>query len=101
MLGNAKHYLGDGGTADGVNNANTAGDEATLRALHLAPYEAVVRAGIGSIMASYSSWQGTRMHANAAMVTDVLKGELGFAGFVGSAPSGSVSIAPGPGFPPA
>jgi beta-glucosidase len=84
VLGNAKHYLGDGGTAGGVNNADTSGDEATLRALHLAPYEAVVRAGIGSVMASYSSWQGTRMHANAAMVTGVLKGDLGFAGFVGS-----------------
>jgi beta-glucosidase len=84
VLGNAKHYLGDGGTAGGVNNANTAGDEATLRALHLAPYEAVVRAGIGSVMASYSSWQGIRMHANPAMVTGVLKGDLGFAGFVGS-----------------
>ena len=35
-------------------------------------------------MASYSSWQGTRMHANKAMITGVLKGELGFAGFVGS-----------------
>ena len=35
-------------------------------------------------MASYSSWQGTRMHANKAMITDVLKGTLGFAGFVGS-----------------
>jgi beta-glucosidase len=87
-LGNAKHYLGDGGTAAGVNNANTAGDETALRALHLAPYEAVVRAGIGSIMASYSSWQGVRMHANSAMVNGVLKGELGFAGFVGSDYSG-------------
>jgi beta-glucosidase len=84
VLGNAKHYLGDGGTAAGVNNANTSGDETALRALHLAPYEAVVRAGIGSIMASYSSWQGVRMHANSAMVNGVLKGELGFAGFVGS-----------------
>jgi beta-glucosidase len=84
VLANAKHYLGDGGTANGVNNANTAGDEAALRALHLAPYEAVVKAGVGSIMASYSSWQGTRMHANKTMITDVLKGELGFKGFVGS-----------------
>ena len=84
VLGNAKHYLGDGGTANGVNNANTAGDETALRALHLTPYEAVVRAGIGSIMVSYSSWQGVRMHANSAMVNGVLKGDLGFAGFVGS-----------------
>jgi beta-glucosidase len=88
VLGNAKHYLGDGGTAAGVNNGNTAGDEAALRALHLSPYEAVVKAGIGSIMASYSSWQGVRMHANSAMVNGVLKGDLRFAGFVGSDYSG-------------
>ena len=84
VLANAKHYLGDGGTANGVNNADTSGDETALRALHLAPYQSVVKAGVGSIMASYSSWQGTRMHANKVMITDVLKGELGFKGFVGS-----------------
>jgi beta-glucosidase len=84
VLANAKHFLGDGGTANGVNNANTSGDETALRALHLTPYQAVVGAGVGSIMASYSSWQGTRMHANSAMVNGVLKGDLGFAGFVGS-----------------
>jgi beta-glucosidase len=84
VLANAKHYLGDGGTADGVNNGDTSGDETALRALHLAPYQAVVGAGVGSIMASYSSWQGVRMHANPAMVNGVLKGDLGFAGFVGS-----------------
>ena len=84
ILANAKHYLGDGGTANGVNNANAAGDETALRALHLAPYQTAVKAGVGSIMASYSSWQGTRMHANGTMINGVLKGELGFAGFVGS-----------------
>ncbi|HEY4394408.1 MAG TPA: glycoside hydrolase family 3 N-terminal domain-containing protein [Polyangia bacterium] len=84
VLANAKHYLGDGGTMNGVNAGNTSGDEATLRALHLTPYQAVVSAGVGSIMASYSSWQGTRMHMNTEMITDVLKGQLGFAGFVSS-----------------
>jgi len=84
VLANAKHYLGDGGTLDGVNNGDTSGDEAALRALYLPPYQAVVGAGVGSIMASYSSWQGVRMHANASMITGVLKGDLGFAGFVGS-----------------
>ena len=84
VLANAKHYLGDGGTAAGVNNGNTAGDETALRALHLTPYKDVVKAGVGSIMASYSSWQGVRMHANSSMVNGVLKGELAFAGFVGS-----------------
>jgi beta-glucosidase len=84
VLANAKHFLGDGGTANGVNSADTSGDETALRALHLTPYQAVVGAGVGSIMASYSSWQGTRMHANTAMITGALKGDLGFAGFVGS-----------------
>jgi beta-glucosidase len=82
LLANAKHYLGDGGTANGVNAGDTSGDEATLRAIHLAPYRAAVDAHVGSIMASYSSWQGTKMHINKAMLTDVLKGELGFGGFV-------------------
>ena len=84
VLANAKHYLGDGGTMNGVNTGDTSGDETALRMLHLTPYQAVVSAGVGSIMASYSSWQGTRMHMNTMMITDVLKGQLGFAGFVGS-----------------
>jgi beta-glucosidase len=84
VLANAKHYLGDGGTMNGVNAGNTSGDETALRALHLTPYQAAVGAGVGSIMASYSSWQGTRMHMNTMMITDVLKTQLGFAGFVSS-----------------
>jgi len=84
VLGNAKHYLGDGGTKDGINQGDTSGDEATLRALYLPPYQAAVNAGVGSIMASYSSWQGVAMHMNTSMITGVLKGDLGFKGFVGS-----------------
>jgi beta-glucosidase len=82
ILPSAKHYLGDGGTANGVNNGVVTGDETQLRAIHLEPYRAVVAAHVGSIMASYSTWQGTKMHINKAMLTDVLKGELGFGGFV-------------------
>ncbi len=82
LLTSAKHYLGDGGTANGVNGGDTSGDEATLRAIHLEPYRAAVAAHVGAIMASYSSWQGVKMHANKTMITDVLKGELGFGGFV-------------------
>jgi beta-glucosidase len=84
VLANAKHYLGDGGTASGINAGDTSGDETALRAIHLTPYQAAVSAGVGSIMASYSSWQGTRMHQNTMMLTSVLKGNLGFQGFVGS-----------------
>jgi beta-glucosidase len=82
ILASAKHYLGDGGTTNGVNNGVTTGDETALRAIHLEPYRAVVAARVGSIMASYSTWQGTKMHINKTMLTDVLKGELGFGGFV-------------------
>jgi beta-glucosidase len=82
ILANAKHYLGDGGTAGGVTGGNTAGDETKLRAIHLAPYQAVVDARVGSIMPSYSSWQGTKMHIDKTMITDVLKGQLGFGGFI-------------------
>ena len=84
ILANAKHYLGDGGTANGVNGGPVAGNEAALRAIHLEPYRAAVAAHVGSIMASYSSWQGVKMHINKAMITDTLKGELGFGGFVSS-----------------
>ena len=57
---------------------------AALRTMHVDPYKPAIAAGLGSVMASYSSWQGTRMHANKTMLTDVLKGELGFKGFVAS-----------------
>jgi beta-glucosidase len=82
ILANAKHYLGDGGTDKGVTGGNVTGDETKLRSIHLEPYRAAIKARVGSIMPSYSSWQGTKMHINKAMLTDVLKGELGFGGFV-------------------
>ncbi|WP_019586715.1 glycoside hydrolase family 3 protein [Deinococcus apachensis] len=57
-------------------------DEATLRSVHLPPYRAAIEAGVLNVMASYSSWQGLKMHAHRSLLTDVLKGELGFQGFV-------------------
>jgi len=53
-----------------------------LRKLYLPPYAAAVKAGVGSIMVSYSSWNGQKMHGNKYLLTDVLKGELGFQGFL-------------------
>lgn len=82
VLGCAKHFLGDGGTTDGTDQGNTVCDEATLRRVHLTPYVAAVKAGVGSIMVSYSSWNGEKMHGNKQLLTDVLKGELGFRGFL-------------------
>ncbi len=77
----AKHYVGDGGTQNGVDQGNTVMDEATLRKIHLAPYLPSLKAGVGSIMLSFSSWNGTKLHGHKHLVTDVLKGELGFKGF--------------------
>lgn len=90
VIGTPKHYLGDGGTAWGssttenyqLDQGETMGDEATLRAVHLPPYRAVIAAGAQVIMASYSSWNGQKMHASSYWLTEVLKGELGFSGFV-------------------
>jgi beta-glucosidase len=78
----AKHYAGDGGTTQGVDQGNTECDEATFRRLHLAPYREAGRAGVGSVMASYSSWDGVKLHGHRYLLTEVLKGELGFDGFV-------------------
>ncbi|MFI9154293.1 glycoside hydrolase family 3 N-terminal domain-containing protein [Streptomyces sp. NPDC053367] len=82
VLTTAKHYLGDGGTTGGVDQGNTQISEAELRAVHLPPFKEAIRRGVGSVMLSYSSWNGVRSHANKYLVTDVLKGELGFTGFV-------------------
>ncbi|HPU55820.1 MAG TPA: glycoside hydrolase family 3 N-terminal domain-containing protein [Verrucomicrobiota bacterium] len=82
ILACAKHYVGDGGTRRGVDQGDTVCDEATLRQVHLSPYKSAIAAGVGSVMASFSSWNGTKMHAHKYLLTDVLKGELGFKGFV-------------------
>lgn len=82
VLSCTKHFAGDGGTQNGVDQGNTVGDEATLRRLHLTPYVDAVNAGTRSVMASYNSWNGQKMHGNKRLITDVLKGELGFSGFV-------------------
>ena len=78
----AKHFLADGGTQDGIDQGNAVFDEATLRRVHLAPYVSAVKAGVSSVMVSYSSWNGQKMHGNKHLITEVLKGELGFRGLV-------------------
>lgn len=88
VLATPKHFVGDGGTAWGtsvrysIDQGVTDADEATLRALHLPPYRAAIEAGAMSIMASFSSWGGMKMSAQHYLLTDVLKGELGFQGFI-------------------
>lgn len=82
VLATAKHFVGDGGTKGGIDRGDTVGDEATLRKIHMDGYRAAIKAGVGSIMVSYSSLNGERMHGHNRLITGVLKGELGFAGIV-------------------
>jgi beta-glucosidase len=87
VLATAKHFIADGGTTFGTGSSGyliDQGDarisETELRAIHLPPYQSAVTAG--SVMISYSSWNGVKDHGNGYLINTVLKGELGFKGFV-------------------
>ncbi len=88
VLACTKHYIGDGAPRWGTGNAGMIdrGDaqisEGELRGLHLPPYLAAMAAGTGTIMASYNSWNGVKLHGHEYLLTDVLKNELGFEGFI-------------------
>ncbi|MCP2360308.1 beta-glucosidase [Nonomuraea thailandensis] len=97
VLATAKHYVGDGGTTNGTDQGNTQLTEAELRAIHLPPFEAAVERGVGSVMISFSSWNGAKLHGHQYLITTVLKGELGFDGFVVSDWNGVDQIDGAPG----
>jgi beta-glucosidase len=82
VLATAKHFLGDGGTTNGVDEGDTIATETELRDVHARAYYAAIGAGVQTVMASYSSWQGERMHGNAELLTGVLRQRMGFDGFV-------------------
>jgi len=88
ILACTKHYIGDGAPtwSTGENGMIDRGDaqisEAELRALHLPQYIAAIASGTGTIMASYNSWNGVKLHGHHYLLTDLLKGELGFDGFI-------------------
>jgi len=103
----AKHFIGDGGTAPGTSTASGPNgpylldqgadqiDEATLLKLFLPPYQAAVDSGARIVMASYSSTTAGKVHGDRHLITDVLKGQLGFSGFVVSDWGGVDQVAPG------
>ncbi|NEE12856.1 glycosyl hydrolase, partial [Streptomyces sp. SID7499] len=97
VLGSAKHFVGDGGTAYGssttgsytVDQGVTEVTREELEAVHLSPFEESVKRGIGTIMPSYSSLDvlgdgrgPVKTHADAEMINGVLKDRMGFEGFV-------------------
>ena len=82
IIATAKHFLGDGGTAGGKDQGDARMSETQLRTLFAPPYYAALKAGVQSVMASFSSWNGTKMTGNRSLLTGVLKERMGFDGFI-------------------
>ncbi len=82
VIATAKHFLGDGGTTLGIDQGDNADTEEELRDIHGAAYPVAINAGAQSVMASFSSWQGVKLHGHKGLLTDVLKGQMGFDGFI-------------------
>jgi beta-glucosidase len=82
VLATAKHYIGDGGTDHGIDRGNNKASEQDLLAIHGQGYVTAIQAGVQTVMASYNSWQGVKMHGQRHLLTEVLKTRMGFDGIV-------------------
>ena len=82
VMSTVKHFLGDGGTTDGKDQGDTRTSEAELSAVHNAGYVTAVAAGAQSVMASFNSFHGEKLHGHKPLMTDVLKGRMHFGGFI-------------------
>ncbi len=82
LLGAVKHFLADGGTQGGQDRGDAQINEAELVRIHNAGYETALAAGAQTVMASFSSWQGVKMHGNHYLLTEQLKNQMGFDGLV-------------------
>ena len=100
VLACAKHYVGDGNTVFGTGSNNykidrgdVVLDEGELRSKYIKPFKESIKQGVGSIMISYNSWHGKKLHGHKYLINDILKQELGFKGFVVSDWAGINEIA--------
>ncbi|KZV44465.1 lysosomal beta glucosidase-like [Dorcoceras hygrometricum] len=82
VAGCAKHFVGDGGTTNGINENNTNIDWNGMLNIHMPAYLDSIKKGVATVMVSYSSWNGIKMHANKDLITGYLKNQLKFKGFV-------------------
>ncbi|KAF9598491.1 hypothetical protein IFM89_028023 [Coptis chinensis] len=78
----AKHFVGDGGTYRGINEGNAVLPFDDFDKIHMAPYVDCLSQGISTVMASYSSWNGSKLHSDYFLLTQILKDKLGFKGIV-------------------
>ena len=74
----AKLYVGAGGTYKGIDENNSIVSLHGLLGIHMPPYYDAIIKGVSTVMVSYSSWNGVKMHANHYLVTDFLKNKLHF-----------------------
>jgi len=77
-----KHFIADGGTTNGTDQGNTECTEEELRKIHLPPYLDAIENNALTVMASYNSWNGEKLHGHKYLLTDVLKKEFGFRGLI-------------------
>jgi len=82
VLASIKHWVGDGGTSNGIDQGETTLSRDELERVHIRPYYPALEAGALTVMASFSSWNGDRCHGHRYLLTDVLKNEMKFAGFI-------------------
>ena len=82
LLATAKHFIGDGGTDQGIDQGNTQVSLETLLKVHGQGYYSALEAGVTSVMASFNSWNGTKIHGDKFILNDLLRDQLGFQGFV-------------------
>lgn len=82
VISTAKHFIGDGGTHNGIDRGDCLDDEETLYRVHAAGYYSAIEAGVQSVMASFNGWHGEHMHGHRYLLTDVLKNQMGFDGLV-------------------
>ena len=82
VISSAKHFLADGATENGVDQGDALISEQELATVHAAGYYSAIPAGVQTVMASFSSWRGRKLHGDKELLTDILKGKMGFNGFV-------------------
>ena len=82
VIATAKHFMGDGGTFEGVDQGNTRISETGLREIHGYPYFDALDACAQTVMASFNSWNGKKLHGYKELLTDILKADMQFDGFV-------------------
>ena len=82
VLSCVKHWVGDGGTTDGIDQGETTLLESELESLHMAPYLTAIEAGALTVMVSFNSWNGEKCHGHHYLLNYLLKKRMRFSGFV-------------------